>query len=160
MIATVALRVLYVLSIISLHLLDFVGLEAWCHDYNMLGMDFGLDITPFSLVDSSLSVGFTAFDTLEFGSALLIDLVLPVLHAEEVILDTNMVHPSFHSIAADNTRGGILLQQLLVHIHSEEKLGLPLYLTDQGIKASHQLIAMLNCLPIGGSSNYAGDNLL
>ena len=105
LIATVALRVLYVLSIISLHLLDFVGLEAWCHDYNMLGMDFGLDITPFSLVDSSLSVGFTAFDTLEFGSALLIDLVLPVLHAEEVILDTNMVHPSFHSIAADNTRG-------------------------------------------------------
>lgn len=158
-IALVVARVLYVLATILLCLLAFVGLEAWSHDYYMLAIDFGLDLTPFSLVDSSLNVGFTVSDTLEAGFALLIDL-LPVAHADEGILDTNIVHSSFHSIAADKTPGGILLQKLLVHIHSEEKLGLPLYLTDTGIKASHQLIAMLNCLPLEGSSSYAGDKLL
>lgn len=152
LVATVALRILYVLGIVSFHMLDFVGLEQWCHGYNMIGMFFGLDITPFSLILSSLTIDFTISNTFEG----LCDYILPVLHADEAILDTNIVH----SIVADNTRGGMLLQQLLVHIHSQEKLGLPLSLTSARINASHQLIAMLNCLPLGNSSNCTGDNLL
>lgn len=120
-------------------------------------MDFGLDMTPFSLADSSLSIGFNISDTLE-GLASYIS--LPVVYADEGPSDYSQFHSSFDSIIADNTRGGRLLQQVLVHIHSHEQLGLPLYLSSAGIKASHSLISMLNCLPVDGSSAYAGDNLL
>ena len=70
------------------------------------------------------------------------------------------IHPSFHSILNDASRGGILMSQIIYHIHNQNKLNIPLFLTSRGIKASHDLINMINLLPVNNESNFKGDNLL
>ena len=70
------------------------------------------------------------------------------------------IHPSFHSILNDASRGGILMSQVIYHIHNQNKLNVPLFLTSRGIKASHDLINMINLLPVNNESNFKGDNLL
>jgi hypothetical protein len=45
-------------------------------------------------------------------------------------------------------------------MHDQNKLNLPLFLTKKGIKASHDLINMINLLPENDSSSFKGDNLL
>jgi hypothetical protein len=52
------------------------------------------------------------------------------------------------------------LSNVIYHIHDQNKLNLPLFLTSKGIKASHDLINMLNLLPENNNSNFKGDNLL
>jgi hypothetical protein len=70
------------------------------------------------------------------------------------------IHPSFSTILKDNTRGGLLLSNIIQNIFEQNRLGLPLFLTPKGIKASHDLINMLNLLPVDNSSKFKGDNFL
>lgn len=70
------------------------------------------------------------------------------------------IHSSFYSILEDKSRGGVLLSKVIYHIHNENKLNLPLFLTSKGLKASHDLINMLNLLPENNNSSFKGDNLL
>jgi len=58
------------------------------------------------------------------------------------------IHPSFSTILKDNTRGGLLLSNIIQNIFEQNRLGLPLFLTPKGIKASHDLINMLNLFPV------------
>jgi len=53
-----------------------------------------------------------------------------------------------------------LLSKVIYHIHDQNKLNLPLFLTSKGIKASHDLINMINLLPENNNSAFKGDNLL
>lgn len=53
-----------------------------------------------------------------------------------------------------------LLSKVIYHISEQNSLGLPLFLTAKGIKASHALIDMLNLLPVDCDSKFKGDNLL
>jgi hypothetical protein len=70
------------------------------------------------------------------------------------------IHPSFSTILKDKTRGGVLLSNVILNLHKQNKLGLALFLTPIGIKASHDLINMLNLLPTNNNSKFKGDNLL
>jgi len=70
------------------------------------------------------------------------------------------LHSSFSTILKDKTRGGLLLSKVIYHISEQNSLGLPLFLTAKGIKASHALIDMLNLLPVDCASKFKGDNLL
>lgn len=70
------------------------------------------------------------------------------------------IHSSFSTILNDKSRGGVLLSNVIYHIHNKNKLNLPLFLTSKGIKASHDLINMLNLLPVNNYSGFKGDNLL
>lgn len=70
------------------------------------------------------------------------------------------IHSSFHTILNDKSKGGVLLSNVIYHIHNENKLKLPLFLTSKGIKASHELINMINLLPDDDNSEFKGDNLL
>lgn len=84
---------------------------------------------------------------------------------ELVALNTNKlkdlnIHPSFRTILDNKTIGGILLSNVILNLYKENKLGLPLFLTPKGIKASHDLIDMLNSLPTNNNSKFKGDNLL
>jgi hypothetical protein len=69
------------------------------------------------------------------------------------------IYPSFSTILKDKTRGGVLLSNVILNLHKQNKLGLPL-LTPIGIKASHDLINMLNLLPTNNNSKFKGDNFL
>lgn len=60
----------------------------------------------------------------------------------------------------NNTRGGLLLQNLLTNLASKELLGIPLFLSPLGVAASQQLVDMLNLLPIDNSSSFIADNRL
>ena len=62
------------------------------------------------------------------------------------------IHPSFSTILKDKTRGGVLLSNVILNLHKQNKLDLPLFLTPIGIKASHDLINMLNLLPTNNNS--------
>ena len=53
-------------------------------------------------------------------------------------------HSSFYTILSDKSRGGVLLSKVIYHIYDQNKLNLPLFLTSIGIKASHDLINMIN----------------
>jgi len=82
-----------------------------------------------------------------------------------VALNTNKlkdfnIQPSFRTILENKTIGGILLSNVILNLYKENKLGLPLFLTPKGIKASHDLIDMLNSLPTNNNSKFKGDNLL
>lgn len=70
------------------------------------------------------------------------------------------IHFSFSTILNDKSKGGLLLSKVIYHIHNENKLNLPLFLTSKGIKASHDLINMINLLPENNDSGFKGDNLL
>lgn len=72
------------------------------------------------------------------------------------------IHSSFHTILKDKSKGGVLLSNVIYHIYNENKLALklPLFLTSKGIKASHDLINMINLLPDDNNSDFKGDNLL
>ena len=70
------------------------------------------------------------------------------------------IHSSFNTILNDNSRGGVLISQVIYHIHDQNKLNLSLFLTSIGIKASHDLINMVNILPENHNSIFKGDNLL
>jgi len=70
------------------------------------------------------------------------------------------IHPSFYTILDDKSRGGVLLSKIIYNMHDQNKLNLPLFLTKKGIKASHDLINMINLLPENDSSSFKGDNLL
>jgi len=70
------------------------------------------------------------------------------------------LHSSFSTILKDKSRGGLLLGKVIYHISEQNSLGLPLFLTAKGIKASHALIDMLNLLPVYCDSKFKGDNLL
>lgn len=70
------------------------------------------------------------------------------------------IHSSFHTILNDKSKGGVLLSNVIYHIHNENKLKLPLFLTSKGIKASHDLINMINLLPDNNNYEFKGDNLL
>lgn len=52
------------------------------------------------------------------------------------------------------------MSKIIYHIIDQNKLNLPLFLTSKGIKASHNLISMINLLPENNSSEFKGDNLL
>lgn len=58
----------------------------------------------------------------------------------------------------------MLLSNVIYHIHNENNLNLPLFLTSKGIKAlappQHDLISMINLLPDNNNSGFKGDNLL
>lgn len=54
----------------------------------------------------------------------------------------------------------MLLSNVIYQIHDQNKLNLPLFLTSKGIKASHDLINMMNLLPENNNSGFKGDNLL
>jgi hypothetical protein len=54
----------------------------------------------------------------------------------------------------------VLLSNVIFQIHDQNKLNLPLFLTSKGIKASHDLINMMNLLPENNNSGFKGDNLL
>ena len=54
----------------------------------------------------------------------------------------------------------MLLSNIIYQIHDQNKLNLPLFLTSKGIKASHDLINMINLLPENNNSGFKGDNLL
>ena len=56
------------------------------------------------------------------------------------------IHSSFYTILTDKSRGGVLLSDIIYQIHGQNKLNLPLFLTSKGIKASHDLINMINLL--------------
>lgn len=71
-----------------------------------------------------------------------------------------IIHPSFSTILKDKTRGGRLLRNVILNLHKQNKLGIPLFLTPMGIKASHALINMLNLLPTNNNSEFKGENLL
>ena len=62
------------------------------------------------------------------------------------------IHSSFYTILNDKSRGGVLLSNVIYHIHDQNKLNLPLFLTSKGIKASHDLINMINLLPENNNS--------
>jgi len=70
------------------------------------------------------------------------------------------IHSSFSTILKDKTRGGLLLSKVIYLFLEQNSLGLPLFLTAKGIKASHALIDMLNLLPVDCDSKFKGDNLL
>jgi len=70
------------------------------------------------------------------------------------------IHSSFYTILNDKSRGGVLLSNVIYQIHDQNKLNLPLFLTSKGIKASHDLINMMNLLPENNNSGFKGDNLL
>lgn len=53
-----------------------------------------------------------------------------------------------------------MLSNIIQNIFEQNRLGLPLFLTPKGIKASHDLINMLNLLPVDNSSKFKGDNFL
>lgn len=53
-----------------------------------------------------------------------------------------------------------MLSKVIYNISEQNELGLPLFLTAKGIKASHDLIGMLNSLPVDCDSRFKGDNLL
>ena len=67
-------------------------------------------------------------------------------------------HSYFNTILNDKSRGGILLSKVIYLIHDHNKLNLPLFLTWIGIKASHDLINMINLLPENNDSFFKGDN--
>nr|YP_009710351.1 hypothetical protein [Ceratocystis albifundus]QFX74853.1 hypothetical protein [Ceratocystis albifundus] len=48
----------------------------------------------------------------------------------------------------------------LINMHTQNQIRLPLFLTSKGVKASHDLISMINLLPDKNSSSFRGDNLL
>ena len=70
------------------------------------------------------------------------------------------IHSSFYTILNDKSKGGVLLSNVIYHIHDQNKFNLPLFLTSKGIKASHDLINMINLLPENNNSGFKGDNLL
>ena len=70
------------------------------------------------------------------------------------------IHSSFYTILNDKSKGGVLLSKVIYHMHSQNRLNLPLFLTSVGIKASHDLINMINLLPSDNNSSFKGDNLL
>ena len=53
-----------------------------------------------------------------------------------------------------------MLSKVIHHVVDQNKLNLPLFLTSKGIKASHDLISMINLLPENNNSEFKGDNLL
>ena len=62
--------------------------------------------------------------------------------------DPNLkIHSSFYPILEDQSRGGLLLKKVIYHLHDQNRLKLPLFLSSRGIKASQDLINMLNLLP-------------
>lgn len=63
------------------------------------------------------------------------------------------IHNSFSSVLNDKSRE--LLSRLIVHINKENKLKIPLFLTPLGIKASHDLINMINLLPEDKKSKFS-----
>ena len=70
------------------------------------------------------------------------------------------VHSSFSSILSNKTRGGKMLTELILHLHKENVYNIPLFLSPLGIKASIDLINMINLLPDKQKSKFKGDNLL
>lgn len=102
----------------------------------------------------------TVFTLICDSISLLVYSVLPEVHAEEIQTNKILLHPSFDCVVKDTSVGGLLLNKCLSNLASQNPMGLPLVLTDQGQKASIQLISMLNVLPLKGSSSFAGDNLI
>lgn len=82
--------------------------------------------------------------------------MLPVAHAEEPMSST------FDPIFADKSPGGILVGDVIRHVHNQNQLKVPLHLTQHGLDHSRRLITMLNDLPCVGSnsSKFMGDNYL
>jgi len=87
------------------------------------------------------------------------------LKKKNYIIDNNnnrdlKIHPSFSSIINDKSKGGILLSKVIYLLHDQNKLNMPLFLTTKGIKASQDLINMVNLLPENNNSYFKGDNVL
>lgn len=81
---------------------------------------------------------------------------------KDLILYNNLtIHYSFSSILSNKTIGGKMLTDLILHLHKENVYNIPLFLSPLGIKASHDLIKMLNILAKKQKiSKFKGDNIL
>lgn len=143
-------RVIYVVLVLSMGYIGFVGVDEWLHYYSCFGIDFGTDVLSLNLASYNLD--------LEFYIGKALELMLPTAYAEEI--DPINLDPSFNSILADTSPGGLLVTKFLEHIVMQNKLGFNIFLSPVGIKESHKLIDMINHLPLDNSSNFAGDNAL
>lgn len=148
----ITLRITYVLVNAFLCTVDIYDWEFYLYQFYH---DFGLDIQCSHVPCNSVLLDWS-FET---HIVTILSKLFPVLHAEES-LDLASVHPSFTSVANDSSPGGLLVQKLLTNLISKEQLGLPMHLSPLGVRASAQLIDMINSLPMNGHSNFAGDNLL
>jgi len=100
------LRFVYAIGVVYLAFLGFVGIDEWFYYSHALLQDFGLDITPISLVNYSINTGYSAVNTIDS----LFDMLLPSVYADELPMDLAPVHPSFQSIYNDKSPGGVVVQ--------------------------------------------------
>lgn len=84
---------------------------------------------------------------------------MPVAYADGPI-SLGPLHDSFKPIYLDNTRGALLLQKLLSNVISKEQLGIPLFLSPNGVTAAQQLITMINLLPDSSTSKFMANSQL
>lgn len=129
------------------------------NNYNVHYMLFGFKGYRFL----SSNVLFKNFSLLSEGFSKQIN-VSCFFSTKNYIVDNNSsnikIHPSFNSILNDKSKGGILLSKVIYLLHDQNKLNIPLYLTAKGIKASQDLINMINLLPEKNNSYFKGDNIL
>lgn len=72
------------------------------------------------------------------------------------------IHSSFSSILNKKSLGAILLTELILNLHKQNVHSIPLFLTPLAIKASHDLIKMINLLQGSSKKNskLKKDNIL
>lgn len=104
-----------------------------------------------------------SLDFLNLSSIIsMVECAIPTAYAEEIIPNGIAglgIDYSFQAILSNNTRGGVLLSQLVEKMHLDNPLHIPLTLSNVGQAASIQLINMINDLPTN-SSPFAGDLLV
>lgn len=82
----------------------------------------------------------------------MVDLIIPTALAEE--------HSSFDTFMHDTTPGGVLISGVIKHIHSQNRMGIDLFLTPHGINHTTKLVTMLNALASNLDNKFSGDAVL
>ena len=150
----VVVRVLYVLCLSFLFFIELVGPDAFIHYTDCFTNDFGLDTNSSSLSEYHFNSSFS----IESHFTNFLDL-LPTAYADMSTEPT--LHRSFDTFIHDPTPGGVLITNYIKHIHSQNVLNIPLFLTDHGINHTTKLVDMINGLAlITSTTQYTGDAVL
>lgn len=141
----------YVLSCFAYSYLAFVGLDNWFYNLHGCLNHFGLDSYSHSLLYYYLNMDLVITSV--------VNLIIPTAFAEE--LSDPVMHPSFDPLLLDTSVGGLLVKDVIQHIHANNSMGVNLYLTPHGVSHVRGLVGMLNTLhEVQDTTRFTGDRVL
>lgn len=79
--------------------------------------------------------------------------ILNFLSISPLLCEDTLIHESFDPIMSNKTQGGLIVSEMVLHIHTQNYLGLDLKLKPHAVNHINKLIDMINYLPAPKDDN-------